>query len=123
MYSLYEEETEVTKLKTKALDGELVVYTVDDNGYLLFILNSRKVMAVRGMIIKENKVGLIRDNTETLGLLDEASEQLGFWYTDGGNQDDGSKRRQDASTAIKEPRRRESDNQEINTQNRCLGCC
>ena len=107
MYSLYEEETEVTNLKTKALDGELVVYTVDDNGYLRFILNSRKVMAVRGIIIKEKKVGLIRDNTETFGLLDEASQQLGIWYTDGDNQDDGSKRRQDTSTAIKAATQRE----------------
>ena len=64
--------------------------------------NTRKVVAVRDVIIKESEVGPIPENTKTPDLLDEGSQQLGIWHPDDGHQDDGSKEEQGKSTAIKE---------------------
>ena len=72
-------------------------YTEGDNGYLVYVPNTRKMVAVRGVIIKESEVGSIPDNTETLDLLDEGLPQLGILHPDDGKQDDGN-----TSTAIKE---------------------
>ena len=80
-------------------------YTAGDNGYLVYITNTRKarkVMAVRDEIIKEFKVSSIPDNTETPDLLDEDSHQLGIWHPDDSHQDDGNKEEQGTSTAINE---------------------
>ena len=66
-------------------------YTEGDNGYLVYVPNTRKVVAVRDVIIKESEVGSIPDNTETPDLLDEGSQQLGIWHPDDGHQDDGNK--------------------------------
>ena len=44
----------------------------------MFISISRKVKAVRGVIIEESKCGSITDKTETPGLLDEGSQQRGI---------------------------------------------
>ena len=76
-------------------------YTEGENGYLVYIPNTRKVMAVRDVIIKESEVGSIPDNKETADLLDDGSE-LGIWHPDDGHQDDDNRERQDTSTAIKE---------------------
>ena len=67
----------------------------------MYIPNTRKVMAVRDVIIKESEVGSIPDNKETADLLDDGSE-LGIWHPDDGHQDDDNRERQDTSTAIKE---------------------
>ena len=76
-------------------------YTEEQNGYLVYIPNTRKVMAVRGVIIKESEVGSIPDNKETADLVDDGSE-LGIWHPDDGHQGDDNRERQDTSTAIKE---------------------
>ena len=76
-------------------------YTEGENGYLVYIPNTRKVMAVQDVIIKESEVGSIPDNKETADLLDDGSE-LGIWHPDDGHQDDDNRERQDTSTAIKE---------------------
>ena len=50
-------DREVSKLEPKALEGKFVGYTEGENGYLVYIPNTRKVMAVRDVIIKESEVG------------------------------------------------------------------
>ena len=64
--------------------------------------NTRKVVAVRDVIIKESEVGSISENTETSNLLDEGSQKIGIWHSDDGRQDDGNIKEQGISTAIKE---------------------
>ena len=94
-------DREVSKLEPKALEGKFVGYTEGENGYLVYIPNTRKLMAARDVIIKESEVGSIPDNKETADLLDDGSE-LGIWHPDDGHQDDDNRERQDTSTAIKE---------------------
>ena len=94
-------DRDVSKLEPKALEGKFVGYTEGENGCLVYIPNTRKVMAVRDLIIKESEVGSIPDNKETADLLDDGSE-LGIWHPDDGHQDDDNRERQDTSTAIKE---------------------
>ena len=95
-------DRDVSKLEPKALEGKFVGYTEGENGYPVYIPNARKVVAVRDVIIKESEVGSIPDNTETPDLLDEVSQQLGVCHPDDGHQDDGNKKEQGTSTAIKE---------------------
>ena len=92
---------DVSKLDFKALEGKFVGYTEGDNGYLLYVPNTLKVVAVRDVIIKESEVGSIPDNTDRPDLLEEGSQQLGIWHPDDGHQDDGNKEEQGTSTAIK----------------------
>ena len=91
----------VSKHEPKALEGKFVGYTEGDNGYLVYVPDTRKVAAVRDAVIKESEVGSIPDNTETPDLLDDGSQQLGICHPDDG-QDDGNKEEQGTSTAIKE---------------------
>ena len=70
-------DRDVSKLEPKTLEGELVGYTEGDNGYLVYVHSTRKVVAVRDVIIKDSEVGSIPGNTETPNLLDERSPQLG----------------------------------------------
>ena len=95
-------ERDVSKLEPKALEGKFVEYTEGDNGYLAYVPNTRKFVAVRDVIIKESEVGSVPDNTETPDLLDEGSQQLGIWHPDDGYQDDCNKEEQGTSTATKE---------------------
>ena len=95
-------ERHVGKHEPKVLEGKFVGYTEADNGYLVYVPNTCKVVAVRDVIIKQSEVGSIPDNTETPSLLDEGSKQLGIWHSDDGHQDVGSKQEQGTSTAIKE---------------------
>ena len=88
-------DRDVSKRKLKALEGTFVVYTEGDNGYLVYVPNTRKVAAVRDVIIMDSEVGSIPDNTEM-------PELLGIWHPDDGHQDDGNKEEQGTSTAIKE---------------------
>ena len=106
-------DRDVNKLEPKALEGKFVVYTERDNGYLVYVSNTRKVVAVRDVIIKESEVGSIPDNTETPDILDEGSQQLRIWHPDDGHQDDGNKEEQGTSTAIKEEWH---DSESVNTQ-------
>ena len=92
-------------------------YTEGDNGYLVYVPNTRKVVAVRDAIIKESEVGSIPDNTETPNLIDEGSQQMGIWHPDKGHQDDGNKEEQGTSTAIKEEWH---DAESVNTQETTL---
>ena len=94
-------DRDVSKLEPKALEGKFVGYTEGDNGYLVYALTTRKVVAVRDVIIKESEVCSIPDNTETPDLLDEGSQQLGIWHPVDGHQDDGNQEEQGTSTAIK----------------------
>ena len=71
-------DRDVRKLEPKAPKGMSVGYTEGDNGYLVYVPSTRKVMAVRDMIIKESEMGSISDNTETPDLLDKGSQQLGI---------------------------------------------
>ena len=80
----------VSNLEPKALEGKFVGYTEGDNGYLVYVPNTRKDLAVRDVIIKESELGSIPDNTETPYLLDEGSQQLGNWNSDNGHQDNGT---------------------------------
>ena len=68
----------------------------------MYVPNTRKVVAVRDVIIKESEVGSVPDNTETPDLTDEGSQQLGIWHPDDGHKDDGSKEDKGTSTATKE---------------------
>ena len=95
-------DIDVSKLEPKAPEGKLLSYTEGDSGYLVYVTNIRKVVAVRDVIIKESEVGSIPDNTETLKLIDEGSRQLGIWHPDDSQQDDGNKEKWGTSTAIKE---------------------
>ena len=108
---------DVSKLEPKALEGKFVGYTEGDNGYLVYVPNTRKVVAVRELIIKESEVGSIPDNTETPDLLDEGSQQLGILHPDNGHQGDGNKEEHGISTAIKEEWH---DAESVNTQETTL---
>ena len=110
-------DRDVSKLEPKAQEGKFVGYTEGDNGYLVYVHNTRKVVAVRDVIIKESEVGSIPDNTETPDLLDEGSQQLGIWHLDDGYQDDDNKEDQGTSTAIKEEWH---EAQSVNTQETTL---
>ena len=110
-------DKDVSKLEPKALEGRFVGYTEEDNGYLMYVTNTLKVVAVKNVIIKESEVGLIPDNTETPELLDEESQQLRIWQPDGGHQDSGNKEEQGTSTAIKEEWH---DAESVNTQEATL---
>ena len=70
-------DRDVSKLEPKALGRKFVGYTEGDNGYLMYVPNTRKIVAIRDVIIKESEVGSIPDNTETPDLLNEGSQQLG----------------------------------------------
>ena len=96
-------------------------YTEGENGYMVYIPNTRKVMAVRDVIIKESEVGSIPDNKETAHLLDDGSE-LGIWLPDDVHQDDDNRERQDTSTAIKEEWHDAESVNTQTTQTRGLGC-
>ena len=109
-------DRDVSKLEPKALEGKLVGYTEGDKGYLVYVPNTRKVVAVRDVIIKESEVGSIPDNKETADLLDDGSE-LGIWHPDDGHQDDENREQQDTSTAIKEEWH---DTVSVNTQETTL---
>ena len=95
-------DRDVSTLEPKALDGKFVGYTEGDNEDLVFVTNTRKVVAVQDVIIKKPKVGSIPDNTATLDLLKEGSSQLVIWQSDDDQQDDGNKEKRGTSTAIKE---------------------
>ena len=56
---LRKRERHVSKLELKALDGKFVGYTNGHNGYLVYVPNTCKVVAVRDVIIKESEVGSI----------------------------------------------------------------
>ena len=58
-------DTDVRKLEPKSLEGKFVCYTEGDNGYLVYIPNTRKVVAVRDVIIKESEVGSSRSPSLT----------------------------------------------------------
>ena len=110
-------DRDVSKLEPKELEGKFVGYTEGHNGYLVYVPNTRKVVAVRDVIIKESEFGSIPDNTETPDLLDEGSQQLGIWHPDDGHQDDGNKEKQGTSTAIKEE---SHDAESVSTQETTL---
>ena len=95
-------DRDVSKFEPKALEGKFVDYTEGDNGYLAYVPNTSKIVAVRDVIIKESEVGSIPDNTETPDLLDEGSQQLGIWHPDDVHHDDGNKEEKGTSTAKKE---------------------
>ena len=97
-------DKDVSKLEPKALEAKFVGYTEGDNGYLVHAPNTRKLVAVREVIIKESEVRSILVNTETpTDLLNEGSQQLGIWHPGGsGHQEDGNKEEQSTSIAIKE---------------------
>ena len=84
-------DRDVSKLEPKAVEGKFVGYNEGDKGCLVYVPNTRKVVAVRDVIIKESEVGSIPDKTGTPDLLDEGSPQLGIWHQDDGRQDDGNK--------------------------------
>ena len=110
-------DRDVSKLEPKALEGMFVGYTEGDNGYLVYVPKTRKVVAVRDVVIKESEMGSIPDNTETHDLLDEGSQQLGIWHPDDGHQDDGIKEEQGTSTATEEEWH---DAESVNTQETTL---
>ena len=51
-------DRDVIGFEPKALEGKIVGYTEGDNGYLVYFPNTRKIVAVRVVIIKESKGGL-----------------------------------------------------------------
>ena len=108
---------DVSNFEPKALEGKFVGYTEGDNGYLVYVPNTCKVVAVRDLIIQESEVSSIPDNTETPDLQDEGPQQLGIWHPDDSHQDDGNKEEQDTSTAIKEVWH---DAESVNTQETTL---
>ena len=80
-------------LKEKTTEG--------DNRYLVYVLNTSKVVAVRDELFKEFEVDSIPDKTEKPDLLDKWSQQLAILLPDDGPQDDGNKVEHGTSTAIK----------------------
>ena len=53
---------DVSKLEPKALEGKFVGYTEADSGYLVYVPNTRKVVAVRDVMVKDSEAGSIPDN-------------------------------------------------------------
>ena len=95
-------DRDVCKLEPKALEGKRACYIEVDNGNLVHVPNTHKVVTIRDVIMKESKVGSIPDNTKTPDLLDEGSQQLGIWHPADGNQEGSNKELQGTSTSIKE---------------------
>ena len=95
-------DRDIGELETKALEGKFMGCTEGDDEDLVYVPNTRKIVAVRDVIIKESEVGSFPYNTETPDLLDGGSQQLGIWHPDDGHQDDGKKGEQGTPTAIKE---------------------
>ena len=87
-------DRDVSKLEPKAVEGKSVGYTEGDNGYLVYVPNTRKAMA-RSLKWAQSLT------KQTADLLDEGSEQLGIWHPDDGHQDD-NREKQGTSTAMKE---------------------
>ena len=83
----------------------------------MYVPNTRRVVAVRDVIIKESEVGSIPVNTETPNLRDEGSQQLGIWHPDDCHQGNGNKEEQGTSTEIKEEWH---DAERVNTQETTL---
>ena len=110
-------ERDVNKLEHMAPKENFSSDTEGDNGYLVNVPNTRKMVALRDVIVKESEVGSIPDNTETPDLLDEGSPLLKIWHPDGGHQEDYNKEEQGTSTAIKEEWR---DAESVNTQEKTL---
>ena len=110
-------DRDVSKLEPKAPEGKFVGYTEGDNRYLVYLTNTRKVVAARDLITKEFEVGSIPEDTETADLLDEGSQQLGIWHPDDGHRDDGNKKEQVTSNATKEEWH---DADSVNTQETTL---
>ena len=110
-------DRDVSKLEPKALEGKFVGYTEGNNGYLVYVPNTRKGVAVRDVVIKDSEVGSTPVNTETPDLQDGGSQQLGIWHPDDGHQDDGNKEEQGTSTAIKNEWH---DAERVNTQETTL---
>ena len=50
-------DRDVSEIETKALKGKHVAYTEGDNGYLVYVPNTCKVVAFRNVIFKESEVG------------------------------------------------------------------
>ena len=44
-------DKDISKLEPKALEGKFVGYTEGDNGYLVYVPNTRKVVKVQDVII------------------------------------------------------------------------
>ena len=61
-------DKDVSKLEPKAQEGKFVEYTEGDKGNLVYVPNTRKVVAVRDLIIKDSEVGSIPENPETPDL-------------------------------------------------------
>ena len=94
-----------------------------DNIYLVYVPKTRKLVAVWDVIIKESKVGLIPDNTETPDLLDGRSERLRIWQPDDCPQNAGNKEKQGTSTAKRGVAwRGEREHISTDPETRCIGC-
>ena len=57
-------ERDVSKIESNAVEVKLMGYTEGDNEYLGYVPNTRKVVAVRDVTIKESEVDSIPDNTD-----------------------------------------------------------
>ena len=107
----------LSNLETKACEGKLADYTEIDNGHLLYVLNTRKMVEVWDVIIKESEVGSIPNNAETPDILDEGSRQLGSWHPDDGHPNNGSQEKQGTSALLNEEWH---DTKSVNTQETTL---
>ena len=58
---------------------------------MVYVSNTRKMVTVRDVIIKESDVGSTPHNTQTSDLVDERSPQLGIWHSDNDDQDDDNR--------------------------------
>ena len=70
-------DIDVSKFEPKALEGIILGYNEGDNGYVEYVPNTRKVVAVRDLTMKSSEVGSIPDNTETPDLLYEGHSNWG----------------------------------------------
>ena len=100
-----------------ALEGKFVGYTEGDDGYLVYVPNTQKVLTVRDVIIKESEVGSNPENTETPDLLDEGSPHLGIWDSAYSQQNDDNKKKQGTSIALNEEWH---DTESVNTRETTL---
>ena len=56
-------DRDVSKLEPKALKRKFLGYIEGDNEHLVYVPNTRKLVALRDVIIKESEMGSILDNT------------------------------------------------------------
>ena len=116
-------DRDVRKLEPKAMEGKFLGYTAGDNGCLLYVPKTRKVTAIRDVIIEESDVGSVPHNTDArpTGWEVQATGDLApRWCSSRRWQQRGAKHNYCNKGGV--AWRREREHSRDHTETRCLRC-